>query len=421
MPNRFLSFFRDEKLICSIFCIGIIYSLYLWPLLNSIFCISLGAYWLLFCKKNISTSTTSFRVALIFAALYLPYLAGILYTSNLHEGYFRLTEHIAFLLFPFVFGCSQWLDRKRVQLFLTHFILACLVASLSGWLFGILLPNVVLPLILRYQNLYIFGDSYPYIIGLGCLLSILIIGEGLYDRRILRKGFILFIFVFLSFYLLFLNVRLVSICWLAAMVYFIFRSIRSNSLRITLSFAVILLLLVGMFRIPAMNSKWEELRNYKAQEIPLDRDASLGKSWGGMSIRVALWKCGTDLIGRHPLFGVGTGDVQDSLQQSYENRKFYFASRYNLYNLHNQYLQMLAAFGLFGLLILLACMLAPVIWLRHSPFYRIRILFLFIFFLICFTEVILDTNKGIIWYSFFNSIFAFGGINNQQPPADTIN
>ncbi len=127
-----------------------------------------------------------------------------------------------------------------------------------------------------------------------------------------------------------------------------------------------------------------------------------------MSIRVAIWRSGKDLILRHPLLGVGTGDVQDSLQQAYESRKFYFASRYNRYNLHNQYLQTLAAFGIYGLVILLTVMIVPVVCLNYGAFFRIRLIFLLLFFLICFTEVILDTNKGIIWYSFFNSIFAFG-------------
>jgi O-antigen ligase len=406
--NPLIRFLSDRRKVFGLFCTGILYSLYIWPLLNSILCISLGVYWLLFCKKNFNPGKTSLRLVLIFTSLYLPYVVGMFYTANQTEGYFRLSEHLAFILFPIVFGFSRFLNKDMVRNLLTHFILACLLSSLAGYLLGMLPPHIVLPEILRNGNQYILGDSYPYIIGLGCLLSILIIGETLYNRVILRRGPVLFIFLFLSFYLLFLNVRLLSFCWFAAMLYFIFRRIPSTGYRILLSSAILFMLVTGLFKNPMMKSKWNELLNYREQAIPLDRDGSLGKSWGGTSIRIALWKCGKDLIVRHPFLGVGTGDVQDSLQQAYEDRKFYFASRYNHYNLHNQYLQTLAGFGIFGLLILLACILAPAILLRSGKLSRIRLLFLTIFFLICFTEVILDTNKGIVWYSFFNSIFAFG-------------
>jgi O-antigen ligase len=140
----------------------------------------------------------------------------------------------------------------------------------------------------------------------------------------------------------------------------------------------------------------------------LDQDSSLGKRWGGKALRLAIWKCSADIIKHHWLFGVGTGDVQDSLQQSYENRKFYFASRYNRYNAHNQYIQIALATGVVGLLLLLSCIIYP-IWCYKKRFRgNLYLLFILIFAFICFSESILEASKGIIWYSFFNSIFAFG-------------
>jgi len=406
-------FFFAERKVCRFLCTGILYSLFLWPFLNTLLCICLAGYWLLFCKKTFNRNKHAFRLVLLFSSLYLPYLIGMFYTANLDEGFFRLGEHIAFILFPFVFGCSQFLDKSLVRILLTHFVIVCGITSLAGFIFGMLPSHIILPEALRNGNQYIFGDTYPYIIGLACLLSLFIILEKLYDSRILKKGFIIFYIPFLSFYLLFLNVRTISFIWILLIVYFVYQLIRSNVYRMLISLVILILFIAGIYKTPRMSSKWNELQNFKEQMIPLDQDASLGKSWGGLTIRIALWRCGKDLISRHVLFGVGTGDVKDSLQQAYENRKFYFASRYNTYNLHNQYLQMLAGFGLFGLILLLACIVAPFICLRYGELRRIRIFFLLTFILICFTEVILDTNKGIIWYSFFNSIFAFGADKNE--------
>ena len=282
--NQFYSVLPDEKLICTLLCGGILYTLFLWPLLNSILCVTLGAYWLLFCKKSIRPNTTRFRLVVIFSCLFLPYVTGMIYTSNVSEGLFRVQEHIAFILFPIVFGFSRFLDEKTVRLLLTHFIISCLITSMAGYIFGLLPADIHLPSALRDGHQYIFGNTYPYIIALSCLLSLVIVFENGYNRRILRRGFVIFIFVFLSFYLLFLNVRLVSICWVAAMIYYIFRNISSPLIRTIFTGGLILVLVTGLFTVPFMKSKWDELRNYREQMIPLDQDASLGKSWGGMSI-----------------------------------------------------------------------------------------------------------------------------------------
>jgi O-antigen ligase len=165
--------------------------------------------------------------------------------------------------------------------------------------------------------------------------------------------------------------------------------------------------------IPTLRRQWKELTDPREKTtIPLDRDASLGTSWGGMSIRKAIWKCSGDLVRRHWLTGVGTGDIQDSLQQAYENRQFYFASRYNHYNAHSQFLQTLIGHGAGGLSILLLCIFVPLGRLvprirALTPTQTCYLAFLSLFCVLCFTEVILDINKGVILYSFFNSIFGF--------------
>ena len=59
------------------------------------------------------------------------------------------------------------------------------------------------------------------------------------------------------------------------------------------------------------------------------------------------------------------------------------------------------------MLVLLACIGFPLFAIKGGAFARTRPVFLLLFLVICFTEVILDTSKGIVWYSLFNSIFAF--------------
>jgi O-antigen ligase len=104
---------------------------------------------------------------------------------------------------------------------------------------------------------------------------------------------------------------------------------------------------------------------------------------------------------------VGTGDVQDSLQAAYEHRKFYFAAHHNKYNAHNQYLEMWLANGLAGLLIYILCLAMPLIRHVRSISALDYTMFLCLIMVMSFTETFLNVNKGVIWYSFFNSIFGF--------------
>jgi O-antigen ligase len=152
----------------------------------------------------------------------------------------------------------------------------------------------------------------------------------------------------------------------------------------------------------------------------LDADQSLGRAWGGKALRFAIWKCSIDVVRSHGLTGVGTGDVQDSLQAAYDRRKFYFASQYNTYNAHNQFLQETLAYGIAGFVSFTACIFIP-----FFAFFRslranaggwnkqLYCLFLLCFFIVCLTESILEISKGIVFYSLFNSIFAF--VLTSQP------
>lgn len=204
-------------------------------------------------------------------------------------------------------------------------------------------------------------------------------------------------------------------CWLLIVFYYLLTIIKQSLYKIIAVSIAILLLIVSSFTIPTVKKQWNELFDFSSRStISLDKDSSLEKSWGGKALRVAIWKCSADVLKKHWLTGVGTGDVQDSLQKAYENRKFYFASMYNRYNAHNEYLQISLATGLPGLLILVSCILYPLLNYRKKFSGNIYFLFLLLFAVVGMTESILEVNKGIIWYSFFNSIFAFGYLKSDK-------
>lgn len=391
-------------------CIGIVYSLIFWTLLNSILCISLAGYWLFFGRKNTAAGNMRKTLVFVFISLYLVALAGLLNTANMKEGMTALQQKSALLLFPVIFGNASILPRRSTRIVLSQFLIATAICCTLGLFWGIINFSITgdFSTITR-DSLILFPDIYPYIMGLFCLLSTIMAFYIIPDSSKQLKKLLFAAIALFSVFIILLSIRLVIACWLLTILYFTFRDyIQKLYWRLAIVASMLLLLVLSFTFIPSLQNQWKDLKDVtEVHTIQLDKDASLGQSWGGRAIRMAIWQCSMDLVHDHWLWGVGSGDVQDSLQMAYEKRQFYFASRYNRYNTHNQYLQSLIGNGVAGIASLLLCIIFPFAIYKKKRFPPAYYWFLLLFFAIGFTESILETNKGIVWYSLFNSIFAF--------------
>ena len=407
---------NTEAIVYTWLCIGIVYSMLFLTYLNSILSILLVAWWLIFSKKEFDVSSRKTKLMLLFLSLYIIGVVGMIYTDNTKAGIATLKTQSAIFFFPLVFGTTSVLSRSILQKITTHFLMATSIASLAGLTFGfyhyIQAGNIDL---LTGRHILLFHALRPVYMGWFCLLAMIIAFQILESNSIMTKGLVYACIVLITIMIFLLSIRLVIVCWFVVALYFFFRMPQRLLFKIILVTVSILILIISGLSIPPVKKQWNEFFDLSTKTtIILDQDSSLGRSWGGKALRIAIWKCSADILKKHLLIGVGTGDVQDSLQQTYENRKFYFASRYNRYNAHNEYLQITLANGLLGLLILLSCIAYPLFHYRKKFSGNTYLLFLLLFTLAAVSESILEVNKGIIWYSFFNSIFAFGYLKSDQ-------
>jgi O-antigen ligase len=133
---------------------------------------------------------------------------------------------------------------------------------------------------------------------------------------------------------------------------------------------------------------------------------------GGLSLRLYKWKYTLETIAEHPFLGTGTGDSQDKLQETYKKHDFKIG--YDLrFNAHNQFLQTMLELGVFGFISLCICLLVPAV-LAYRKKEWIYLAFLTVFSISCLTESMMEVNKGITFYAFFNSLFAFHFLNKQE-------
>jgi O-antigen ligase len=158
-------------------------------------------------------------------------------------------------------------------------------------------------------------------------------------------------------------------------------------------------------------ARWRELvweyTKYKRGENP---------SGHTLTMRLEFWKTAIYIIQQHPVFGVGTGDIQDSFHEAYTETHTKLDKAWWL-RCHNQYLAVTVAFGVVGLIFFLCYLCYPAIALRKQlhPLYWA---FFFIAILSFLTEDTLETQSGVTFFIFFQTLFLWLASFNKNRGLD---
>jgi O-antigen ligase len=393
--------------------IAIAFTMVWWPLLNSVCCILLAGYWLFFLPKKKADRQTLLLI-LLFVSLYVISVAGFFYSENISEAVFRLQIKLPLLLFPVVFGYTGYLPQpyfKQVILaFSISFVLFCWFSFFKA---AFIFFNTGDTSVFFGYDILLLKNIYPSAASLYAVFVITMHLIQIRTKNANRFYCITAVFTVLVFLFLLGN-RMGLLLSIVMIFYNIWMYLTKLYWKLTFSLILIACLLLGLSLNIPLQKKVKNMFTFSNEAIiPLDTDETLARSWDGKALRIAIWRCASDIIRSNFTVGVGTGDAQVELQKAYEQRKFYFASRYNRYDAHNQYIQQWIMNGIVGVLLLCLALIAPFFFsvLRTNSYY---IFFLVIFGLFCITESMLEINKGIVWYSFFNSIFVFSGNKLNQ-------
>ena len=126
---------------------------------------------------------------------------------------------------------------------------------------------------------------------------------------------------------------------------------------------------------------------------------------GSLSQRVEFTRASLHLIGQHPWFGVGTGDVPQAFSQAYDEIHSPLQEEYR-FRAHNQYLAIAVAFGLVGLAFFLFVLFYPWFASRKNHTY-LYLVFFCIMLLSMFPEDTLETQAGATLFAFFMALLLF--------------
>lgn len=126
---------------------------------------------------------------------------------------------------------------------------------------------------------------------------------------------------------------------------------------------------------------------------------------GSLSQRIEFTRASLHLIGQHPWFGVGTGDVPQAFSQAYDEIHSPLQEEYR-FRAHNQYLAIAVAFGLVGLAFFLFVLFYPWFASRKNHMY-LYLVFFCIMLLSMFPEDTLETQAGATLFAFFMALLLF--------------
>ena len=421
--NNIANFLFSNNSIFILLCV----SVFLLPInlnLNSYFIGLTFLTWFCFALK-ISKQLIRFNIKEIIIHTFPISIAilGLVTTINFDYGFDYISRIISFLIFPLIFGSVKF-SKQQYNIFFLVLTASCLLVFVySGFTF--IHNNLESISDFKNQNLLLkfnkfFANSiiHPTYFSMFLILNIFTCSFNIINTtNIINKFFFIIISLVLILFLVLLTSKmpiaaLVVIALIVPIVYLIKNF--NRKLLIFYLFSLITISFLGSIFLKNLpNRAAQEVYNYynyingkELQDYYFYNDLSITYDtyWFEKTNRIVIWKNCIELIKASPLYGYGTGDVQDELVKTYKKNNELW--RMQFFNTHNQYLDYQLRYGIIGtiLLILVLGYYAHKALMSADYFYLSFIILIILCFL---TENIIQRQLGIVYFTFFNSLLFY--------------
>lgn len=361
---------------------------------------------------------TQFKKALvpiiIFSACFLLSLLSVSYSDNFREAKMTIERQLVLMFLPLLFfSAGNTPDKTKISIVFTAFYVTmvsiCIYLDLifysefrksntpvDEWFVKEHLyhafaepVNMHATFLSLYLAMALFVGFYRFIKPNGWLLNTLI---GLCNLVLIT-----------TLTLLASRVVIISVLLILIFVYPFF--IQKLKYKISLIFMALVMLLV----LYGLMSESTFIKDRFAKKIGeevrmtsfLNPDSTYKPIYGGET-RADRWYCAAELIKERPLLGYGAGEEKAQLMNKYQKYNLQNAV-INNYDAHNQYLSYGIKTGFIGMAaFLLSIAYAIYMAIKQRSFLYLALTVLFAF--TCITENVLESNKGIFFYAFFNTM-----------------
>lgn len=382
----------------------------------------IGLVWLLefnfITKYNRIRKSRKRKSIALFGVFYLLYLLGTLYSeqlSGMEGAWFDLEVKLSLLVFPLLFSTIDFSSFKNdfYPKLLKAFLLGCLVSCMF------LINNAVFNYftyndesLLYYTNLsQMHHPSYLalYITFAIAIILVKLVVNNPDNSTKWLFGIILIILFQVFIVLLSSKAGIIGLAltYILAILFSIFMGKKIFSRTLVLSLSLLIALMITISSIP-----YSYNRLYSAKQVVESSEEINVTADEGTASRILIWSTSVKVIKENFFFGVGTGDVKQSLMDKYKEQGITQAYHDHL-NAHNQYLQTFIALGLFGFLVLLAGFVLPAIFsFKHNNMLYFLFLGMIGFHLL--VESMFERQAGVVFYGFLNVVLFYFTVSEEK-------
>ena len=385
----------------------IAFFLSLWREADPILIGCLALCWL--CNVNLKTYLENFRSrrsGFLFISLYILYAIGVTYSSNKDAAGFDMQEKLSLLIFPLIFCTSNLIHSKKILEIFLFFYAGAFAAIVIELVNAALIYANTSHIAFFYMEFSIF--MHPTYFAMYLVFAIASMAHYLINPpdhlSVKLKYLFLFLIAFFTFAIILLSSKAGIICSVITMgiclLYFLIRKKRFvQFLAYSISMSLIYFITIN-YVVQHDYQRLEQAKEIFTENKYIDKATPESNR-----VRTYIWEASLEIIKNNFLFGVGTGDIHESLNEQYKARGMTSALKENL-NAHNQFIQTFIAIGITGFGVLFLSLAFPFIQQIKKRRFLIP-LFIFIVAFNFLFESILELQAGVLFYAFFNSLLLF--------------
>lgn len=358
--------------------------------------------------SRIKESPAKTRVLLfLFLIMFFWSVIGLLYSENISEGIRNITLRLPLLLFPLVLISPEELIQEKIYKLLRLFtistflyVIVCFgVATYRS--FSIIDGNwqynphpMQYPWLSYFYGTYFAIFQHPSYLSMYVLLSFFIALEYVFNPLLpIFKKFLWIIgcsILLLSLYLLSSRAALIAAA-VSIPVYFMVKLTQGHKKQIW--WAISILIIGGLFFILFSNPRLQLILESDTKEELISK--TLKES------RFGIWKAGLHIIQQSPVFGVGTGDIQNKLNEEYQITGDKDLLQVKALNAHNQFIEIAAENGIIALLIFISILflMTEIAISSKNTLYLMFIIIVLISFMF---ETMLNRLAGLSFFGIFS-------------------